>query len=509
MKSLGSYGVWVCGALLALLPQIAWGDIVLPAPQNGASDDPVLYALHKRASATSFYTAELSPQALSELLWAGFGVNRPAEGNRRTAPSAHNYQDIDIYLATSSGTFRYDAPAHSLELISASDIRASVWGSGSYPATAPVTLVYVSNTATGVNLRQRYQHTGLIAMNVALYCASEDLQVRIQASTPSSLRTALNLTADQVITLVDSIGHSAATNPSGQQPRAGSLVLPRFDDQGVLKALKRRRSHESYGASALSDQTLANILWAGYGINRSGGKRTTPASWFVYNITVYVVTPDGISRYEPISQTEHQLVSVYSGTDARSHLQYSQAPASFVLVSDPSKLSSSQTEFSAVHVGLVASDLLSYCASAGLASKAVQSINDESGLRTKLGIADGQVIELVVSAGAMPNPNPSYSLAFSAGTGGSLTGNTSQTVTLGADATAVTAVPAPGHRFVKWTGTVPGPRTENPLTIRNVVGAMSVSAVFESFPKLSVGDVSVTEGDNGTKTLEFKVIIER
>src|SRR5512145_2312749 len=159
----------VAVALLAVLPTVAGADVLLPSPQNGSADDPVLFTLSGRASATSFFSAELSPQALSEILWAGFGVNRPAEGNRRTAPSAHNYQDIDVYLATSNGAFRYDAPNHSLVLVSATDVRASVWGSGSYPATAPVTLVFVSNTGTGVTLRQRYAHTGLIAMNVAVY----------------------------------------------------------------------------------------------------------------------------------------------------------------------------------------------------------------------------------------------------------------------------------------------------------------------------------------------------
>jgi hypothetical protein len=493
-------------ALLLALPPVAKSDIVLPSPQNGVADDPVLHTLSGRASASSFFAAELSAQALSEVLWAGFGVNRPAEGDRRTAPSAHNYQDIDIYLATSNGAFRYDAPTHSLELVNASDIRASVWGTGSYAASAPVTLVFVSDTGTGVTLRQRYTHTGLIAMNVALYAASENLRVRIQANAPSSLRTALNLGTNQIVTLVDTIGHSASTNPAGAKPQAGPLVTPRIDDQSILRALKRRRSHSSYSSAALGHQILANTAWAGYGINRADGKRTAPASWYTYNIAVYALLADGVYRYDPLSQTAHQLVLVYTGTDARSHVQYPEAPVTFILVSTPSALQGSQTEFSAVHAGLVASNMGAYCASAGLASKVYESITDAAGLRAKMGVAADQVVELALSVGAMSNPTPSYSVSFSSGVGGTLTGSASQSVVLGADASAVTAVPATGYRFVRWTGTVAGPRTENPLVVRNVVGNMALTALFEaSDAKLAIEDASVVEGDGGAVSLQFTV----
>lgn len=508
MKCSRWHGAWLGAALLMIVPQTGWSDITLPAPQNGAADDPVLHTLSTRASATSFFTAELSPRALGEILWAGFGVNRPAEGDRRTAPSAHNYQDVVLYLATSNGAFRYDAPTHSLVLVTASDIRTSVWGSGSYPATAPVTLVFVSNTSTGVTLRQRFTHTGLIAMNVALYAASENLKVRVQANAPASLRTALNLGAEQVITLVDSIGHSASTNPDGAKPAAGPLVVPRIDDQPILKALKRRRSHAAYSSTDLGSQVLANTVWAGYGINRADGKRTAPASWYTYNITVYALMADGIYRYQPISPTAHQLVQVYSGTDARSHVQYPQAPVTFVLVSTPSDLQGSQTEFSAVHAGLVASNIGAYCASSGLASKVYESISDASGLRAKMGVTDAQVIEIALSVGLPSNPTPSYAVSFSAGAGGSVTGATSQSVVLGADAASVTAVPAAGYRLVRWTGTVAGPRTDNPLVVRNVVGPMSIAAVFEAVDAtLSVDDVSVLEGSNGTTSVQFTVTI--
>ena len=67
----------------------------LPAPQK-TGGMPLMEALAKRATVRSFDTTDISMQQLSNLLWASFGVNRP--DGRRTAPSANNKQEIDIYV---------------------------------------------------------------------------------------------------------------------------------------------------------------------------------------------------------------------------------------------------------------------------------------------------------------------------------------------------------------------------------------------------------------------------
>jgi hypothetical protein len=78
---------------------------------------PLMEALAKRHSAREFATKELSPQMLSNLLWAAYGVNRPDKG--RTAPSALNAQEIDIYVALPTGAYLYDASANQLQLVAA------------------------------------------------------------------------------------------------------------------------------------------------------------------------------------------------------------------------------------------------------------------------------------------------------------------------------------------------------------------------------------------------------
>ena len=77
---------------------------------------PVMTALSLRASATEFDTTSLSLQDMSDLLWAANGINRPESG-KRTAPSARNWQDIDVYVVLKSGAYLYNHTKHCLDFI--------------------------------------------------------------------------------------------------------------------------------------------------------------------------------------------------------------------------------------------------------------------------------------------------------------------------------------------------------------------------------------------------------
>ena len=73
-----------------------------------------------------------------------------------------------------------------------------------------------------------------------------------------------------------------------------------------------------------------------------------------------------------------------------------------------------------------------------------------------------------------------YSLSYSASTGGSISGNGSQTVDHGADGSAVSAVADGGYAFVDWSDG----STANPRTDLDVTSNLSVTANFD----LSIGD---------------------
>ena len=86
--------------------------LYLPAPQTEGGK-PLMQVLKERRSTRSFRDEDLSDAVLSNLLWAGFGVNRPGSG-KRTAPSARNWQEIDMYVCLESGCYLYDAQRHAL-----------------------------------------------------------------------------------------------------------------------------------------------------------------------------------------------------------------------------------------------------------------------------------------------------------------------------------------------------------------------------------------------------------
>ena len=185
--------------------------IQLPAPQTDGGR-PVMQVLKNRVSSRNFNPEKLPVQVMSNMLWAAFGVNRPESGGR-TAPSASNSQEMDIYVATSDGLYLYDAKAALLKPVLAEDIRA-LTGRQPFVKEAPVTLIYVSDLAKMTRAapgdREFFAaaHTGFISQNVYLFCASEGLAtvVRVSMDRPA-LAKAMGLRPDQKITLVQTVGY--------------------------------------------------------------------------------------------------------------------------------------------------------------------------------------------------------------------------------------------------------------------------------------------------------------
>ena len=157
--------------------------VALPTPQT-TGGKPLMEALNERKSAREFGPEQISRQMLSNLLWAAWGINR-ADG-RRTAPSASNRQEIDVYVITAEGTYVYDAKANALKPVAQTDLR-KLAGTQAYVADAPVNLIYVADTAKlggdeAAKLAMANANTGFIAQNVYLFCASEGLGTVVRAS---------------------------------------------------------------------------------------------------------------------------------------------------------------------------------------------------------------------------------------------------------------------------------------------------------------------------------------
>ena len=185
--------------------------IQLPSPQMEGGK-PLMQALKDRATARSFSDRKLPDQTLSNLLWAAFGINRPDSG-RRTAPSAKNWQEIDVYVALPNGLFLYDAKGNKLVPVSGKDLRG-LTGSQAFVKDAALNLVYVADFSRadkgGSSDREAlsWADTGFISENVYLFCASEGLATVVRASIDrDALGKEMKLKPDQKIILSQSVGY--------------------------------------------------------------------------------------------------------------------------------------------------------------------------------------------------------------------------------------------------------------------------------------------------------------
>jgi nitroreductase len=183
----------------------------LPSPQTDGGR-PLMQALKLRATSRAFAPDPLPPQTLSNLLWAAWGINRPGEG-KRTAPSPHDWQEIDLLLVDARGAWRYDAAANALAPIATGDFRPLA-GMQEFVKDAPFTLVFVADPARmkGARPQEReafaWADAAFISQNVSLFCASEGLATGVRAMVDRpALARALGLGTDRIIVFAQSVGY--------------------------------------------------------------------------------------------------------------------------------------------------------------------------------------------------------------------------------------------------------------------------------------------------------------
>ena len=183
-----------------------------------SSCKPLMQALKLRQSTRGNYgpDTKLSMQVISNLLWAADGVNRP--DGKRTAPSAVDWQNIDIYVTTADGLFLYDARANELKVLGKEDVRA-VAGTQDFVKSAPLNLIYVADMAKAKGFGPNagvmptaevwsFAGTGAIAQNVYLFCASEGLACIVRAMVDADAITkTLKLRPDQKVMLAQTVAH--------------------------------------------------------------------------------------------------------------------------------------------------------------------------------------------------------------------------------------------------------------------------------------------------------------
>ena len=155
-------------------------EIVLEHVERGGGR-PFMEVLRERQSIRRFMPRELEPRHLSGLLWAANGVNREDEG-KRTAPTARDAREIDVYFVTMEGIYLYIPEGHRATFIKGGDHRKEILGQKSaFAFEAPIVLVFVANSKKmekfDAGNRDFYAGVdcGYVSQNVYLYCASENM----------------------------------------------------------------------------------------------------------------------------------------------------------------------------------------------------------------------------------------------------------------------------------------------------------------------------------------------
>ena len=193
-----------CVMLMATTLMAQTSSIALNQPDTNRGLT-IMKAFVQRSSQSKFDTLSLKLQDLSDLLWAADGINR-TESGKRTAPSAMNSQDVDVYVVIKAGAYLYDAKKHQLDLVTAGDFRLQVAGRQDNFAGAPVFCVLVSDISRfksgtdSLKLSWAALDAGIVSQNIGLFCAGNGFAThpRVTMDVPK-LREVLKLKASQYL----------------------------------------------------------------------------------------------------------------------------------------------------------------------------------------------------------------------------------------------------------------------------------------------------------------------
>jgi nitroreductase len=196
--------------------------VILPNPEREGGK-AIMSCISLRRTTRTISSKEIPLQTLSNILWAGFGVNRESAGfnkKGRTAPSASNSQEIDMYVALPEGVYLYEASGHQLLPVAEGDFRSR---SGRRAATtAPLNIFFIADTARydlgpsqpdrsigdpEVQKSYYYTDTGFIAQNIYLCAASFGLAAWFHNCDKTNTVREFSLKPTQKVLFAQSVGY--------------------------------------------------------------------------------------------------------------------------------------------------------------------------------------------------------------------------------------------------------------------------------------------------------------
>lgn len=205
--------ILIAALAFASLVNINAQDIKLnePLKTGGIS---VMEAFAKRQSSSEFADKELSIQDLSNLLWAANGINR--ENGKKTAPSAQNSQDIDVYVALPNAVYKFDAQANNLILISEGDYRGLAGGKKDNPLPPSILYIVADASKYKPSAYNSIEHitdmnkvdAGIVSQNISIFCSGMGLGTKPRAQmNHAELKKVLKLSDSQTLMLNHPVGY--------------------------------------------------------------------------------------------------------------------------------------------------------------------------------------------------------------------------------------------------------------------------------------------------------------
>ncbi|MBK6004518.1 hypothetical protein JJB11_00320 [Ramlibacter ginsenosidimutans] len=183
---------------------------LLPLPQRSGSARAPRTGTLRAAAPTA-----ISLEQVSNMLWAGFGLNRRGSGGR-AVPSCRGVREVEAYVCLPDGCYRYDACDHALVLVSAHDARPWTGSRGTEPGPA-IALVYVTGAGDEADTWEETGHipgadVATVAGKVAACSTASGLVARGEEWFHPQLAHLLGLRARQRIALTQTV--TASPKPS-------------------------------------------------------------------------------------------------------------------------------------------------------------------------------------------------------------------------------------------------------------------------------------------------------
>jgi hypothetical protein len=163
-----------------------------------------------------------------------------------------------------------------------------------------------------------------------------------------------------------------------------------------MQALAKRQSVRAYSERALSEETISELLWAAFGINRpESGDRTAPSWRHSIETDIYVCTPDAVYLYEPKAHELRRALEVDIRGRVSSMVFAASAPIVLIYAADLGRMQKAsrneQVLNAHVDAAIIGQNVYLYCASAGLGTVILGSV-DRPGLPRRMGLRDDQIV---------------------------------------------------------------------------------------------------------------------